>query len=360
LITNRYFYSLIALAALMPLTACADSAEESNDACLKITLTGTQGGPAATSGQAGSGTLIQYGAVESGCADLLLQFDVGRGTTRQLSKLGFTPNQIDAVFLTHLHSDHSEGLIDMLQLRWHFFGDEIDVVCSADVTTNRPPPERVMSCRNFVAHTADALIYSGEIAQRYAENNKRRAEGPKALVNLVAVNLPLPSEPGTVVWESGDVSVSAVGTVHIAGSLAYRVDTPAGSVVIGGDAGNSKAAPPRASSTSESVEALAIGADVLVHSVIHPAFAPGAGSTFPPPIYLRQSSAEDLGAMARRAGIGHLVLTHLIPAADSPSHGPFVVPGGPLSRDDFAAEARKAGFDGEIHVGEDLLSLQLP
>jgi hypothetical protein len=34
----------------------------------------------------------------------------------------------------------------------------------------------------------------------------------------------LPSEPGTVVWESGDVRVSAVGTVHIAGSLAYRVE----------------------------------------------------------------------------------------------------------------------------------------
>jgi len=31
-----------------------------------------------------------------------------------------------------------------------------------------------------------------------------------------------------------------------------------------------------------------------------------------------------------------------------------------LSRGDFATEARKGGFDGEIHVGEDLLSLQLP
>ena len=358
--TNRYLLSLISLLAAMPLVACADSPEEPKASCLKITLTGTQGGPATTSGQAGSGTLVQYGAVERGCADVLLQFDAGRGTTRQLSQLGITPNRLDAVFLTHLHSDHSEGLVDLLQLRWHFLGGEIDVVCSADVTANRPPPERIMSCAGLVEHTADALIHSGEVAQRYAENNKRHPDGPKALVNLQSVSLPLPSEPATVVWEGGDVSVTAIGTVHIAGSLAFRVDTPAGSVVIGGDAGNSKSGPPRAFSTSETVEALAKGADVLVHSVIHPAFAPGAGSTFPPPIYLRQSSAEDLGAMARRAGIGHLVLTHLIPAADSQSHGPFVVPGGPISRDDFATEARKGGFEGEIHVGKDLLSLTLP
>lgn len=360
LINSRYVFSLISLVALIPLATCADSPAESKDACLKITLTGTQGGPASINGQAGSGTLVEYGSAKSGCADLRLQFDVGQGTAIQLSKLGITPNQIDAVFLTHLHNDHSEGLVGLLQHRWHYLGGNIDVICTADVTTNKPPPERTMSCRNFVDHTADALIQSGEVAQRYAENKKRHAEGPKAVVDLLTVDLPLPSEPGTVVWESGDVKVSAVGTVHIAGSLAYRVDTPAGSVVIGGDAGNSKSAPPRESSTSETVEAIAKGADVLVHSVIHPAFAPGAGSKFPPPIYLRQSNAEDLGALARRAGIGVLVLTHLIPAVDSPSHGPFVVPGGPLTREDFASEARKGGFEGKIYVGEDLLSLQLP
>lgn len=360
MINSRYVCLLISLAALIPLTACADSSDEPSESCLKITLTGTQGGPASMNGQAGSGTLVEYGSVEGGCSDLRLQFDVGQGTAVQLSKLGITPTQVDAVFLTHLHNDHSEGLVSLLQHRWHYVGGNIDVVCSADVTTDRPPPERTMSCRNFVEHTADALIQSGEVAQRYAENKKRQAEGPKALVNLHAVDTSTLGEAGSVVWESGEVRVSAIGTVHIAGSIAYRVDTPAGSVVIGGDAGNSKSAPPRESSTSETVEALAEGADVLVHSVIHPAFAPDAGSKFPPPIYLRQSGAEDLGALAQRAGIGILVLTHLIPAPDSPSHGPFAVPGGPLSREDFATEARKGGFKGKIYVGEDLMSLQLP
>jgi ribonuclease Z len=216
-----------------------------------------------------------------------------------------------------------------------------------------------MSCRGFTEHIGDAFISAGEIAQRYAENQKRHPDGPAALVELHEVGVPLPDKPGTLVWESGDVRVSAIGTTHIAGSLAYRVDTPAGSVVIGGDAGNSKRTPPRDTSTSETVEALTQGADVLVHSVIHPAFAPGAGSTFPPPVYLRQSAAADLGALAARAGVRHLVLTHMIPALDAPSHGPFTVPGGPLDQSDFVVAARETGFEGEIHVGKDLLSIRL-
>lgn len=354
------FRYLLFLVLVGPLTACADSIEESVQNCLQVTLTGTQGGPPAVNGLAGAGTLVGYGSADNDCGDVLLQFDAGRGTIGRLSQLDITPRDLDAVFLTHLHSDHTEGLAALLQLRWHFLGDPIDIVCSADVSTGRPPPKRTMSCRKLVEHIGDAFVHSGEIEQRYAENNRRHPDGPAAIGNVVEVALPLPTEPGTVVWQSGEVRVSAIGTVHIAGSLAFRVDTPAGSVVIGGDAGNSKPTPPRDTSTSETVEALAAGADILVHSAIHPVFAPGAGSEFPPPVYLRQSSASDLGAMAQRVGARHLVLTHLIPAVESPTHGPFVVPGGALGRGAFESAARGGGFEGQIHVGRDLLSLRLP
>jgi ribonuclease Z len=327
---------------------------------MQITLTGTQGGPPSTNGLAGSGTLVQYGSVANECRGVSLQFDVGRATTERLSQLGMSVNEIDAAFLTHIHSDHSEGLTALLQLRWHFLGGEMDVICSADVVATHPPPERTMSCRSFLEHTGDALIAAGEIAQRYSENPKRHPDGPAGIVRVVEVALPLPATPGTVVWESGDVKVSAIATVHIAGSLAYRVDTPVGSVVIGGDAGNSKAAPPRESSTSEAVELLAKGATVLVHSVIHPAFAPGSGSSFSEPNYLRQSGATDLGAMAERAGVEHLMLTHMIPALGVASHGPHKVPGGPLQAADFEKAALESGFKGQVYVGKDLLSLRLP
>ena len=53
--------------------------------CLKVTLTGTQGGPPVFKGQAGAGTLVQYGDEADGCATTNLQFDAGRGTTQRLS-----------------------------------------------------------------------------------------------------------------------------------------------------------------------------------------------------------------------------------------------------------------------------------
>lgn len=352
-------YSLLLLYSLASITACAEQHDASSETCLEITLTGTQGGPPVVNGLAGPGTLVRYGSVTNNCSDTLLQFDVGRGTTQRLSQLSITTRQIDAVFLTHLHSDHSEGLSGLLLNRWHFLGGPIDVVCSADIKSSMPPPERMMSCSKLTAHTADALLHAGEIAQRAAENKKRDPAGPAALVQLKQVALPLPEAPGHVVWQSGDVSVSAIATVHIAGSLAYRVDTPAGSVVIGGDAGNSKRSPPRETSTSETVEALAAGADVLVHSTMHPVFAPETGSTFPAAFYHRQSNVTDLAAMGSRAGVGHLMLTHLIPALNSPSHGPFKIPGGALEESDFASAAREGGFEGEIHVGKDLLTLRL-
>jgi hypothetical protein len=53
------------------------------------------------------------------------------------------------------------------------------------------------------------------------------------------------------------------------------------------------------------------------------------------------------------------VMMHLIPALDSSSHGPFVIPGGPLGLDDFVVPAREGGFQGEIYVGRDLMSIRL-
>lgn len=341
---------LLSALLFLPLFACAEATPEH---CVEVILTGTQGGPPAVNGLAGAGTLIRYGTVENQCNDMRLQFDAGRGTTMRLSQLGLTPNDLDAVFLTHMHSDHTEGLIDLMQLRWHFMGGPLDLVCAADADI----AGRTLSCRAYSEHIGDAFVHAGEIEQRRAENGNRHADGPSGLIEIQEV-----AETATplIVWQSGDVTVSAITTTHIPGSLAYRIDTPAGSVVIGGDAGNEKTAPPRATSTSGAVETLAIGADVLVHSAIHPVFAPNAGSTFPVPVYLRQSNAADLGAMSKRAGIGQLILTHLIPALNTSSHGPFSVPGGELDAADFESVVRNSGFEGKIHVGEDLLSVRLP
>lgn len=324
--------------------------------CMIVTLTGTMGGPPNFNGLAGPGTLIRYGDDANECSAVKMQFDAGRGTSMRLSQLNVLPEQVNAVFFTHMHSDHVDGFADLLQLRWHFSSKapKVDVVCSSDTASVLGFS---VSCQKFVAHLADAYIQSGEIAQRVSEDKTRPAGGPSELIHLMNFE---PKDEPQVVWTSGDIKVSAIRSTHIPGHASYRIDTPAGSVVIGGDAGNNTLAPPRSSSTSEEVERLAKGADIIVHSAIHPIMGPDKSSGMPPPFFFRQSAASDLGAMAKRSGAKYLMLTHLIPPIGAARQGPWKIPGGPLTQADYQKATEEGGFSGNTVVGTDLASVRLP
>jgi len=326
--------------------------------CLLVTLTGTMSGPVLLNGVAGAGTLVSYGDDSNDCSAVTLQFDAGRGTTLRLSQVPVDIGALDAIFFTHMHSDHTDGFADLMQARWNWNspGPKLDVVCSADAVSQ--PLGFTMSCAKLVAHIGDAFIQSGEIAQRISEDKRRLPGGPAELAHLITFE---PTDEPQVVWQKGDVRVSAIRSTHVAGHASYRVDTPAGSVVIGGDAGNDALAPPRASSTSAQVEKLAQGADVLVHSTMHPIMAPEHGSGMPAQLYFRQSNTPDLGAMAKRAGVKVLMLTHLAPQPRQSRHGPvWIVPGGGITEDDYRKAAEDGGFTGIIVVGADIATLRLP
>jgi ribonuclease Z len=337
----------------MPLLAAAPA----NAApCLIVTLTGTQSGPPAFAGLAGSGTLVRYGDETNNCSDLKLQFDAGRGTNMRLSQIGVGPGQLDAVFFTHMHSDHTEGFPDVAFLRWLFDSKKpkLEVVCSGDSPT---PQGFVVSCRKFVQHIGDAFLESGEIADRRSGDQSRPAGGPAEVTKVVTFE---PQKEAQVVWSRGDVKVSAVKSTHMAGHASYRVDTPAGSIVIGGDAGNDVMAPPRMASTSDEVEVLAKGADIIVHSAIHPVLGPDRGKAMAPAIFYRQSTVPDLGAMARRTGAKVLMLTHLSPPLGAERQGGILIPGGPLTEEDFRKAVEPSGFTGTVIIGTDLASVRLP
>lgn len=103
---------MLACAALAMAMAPADAKP-----CLVVTLTGTGPGPAAYNGLAGPGTLVRYGDEKNDCSAVKLQFDAGRGTTMRLSQLRVFPAQLDAIFFTHMHNDHTDGLADLVQSR---------------------------------------------------------------------------------------------------------------------------------------------------------------------------------------------------------------------------------------------------
>jgi ribonuclease Z len=68
----------------------------------------------------------------------------------------------------------------------------------------------------------------------------------------------------------------------------------------------------------------------------------------------------DLGALAKRTGAKHLMLTHLAPPLGALRHGPYKVPGGPFTQADYLKVVLEAGFTGNVVVGTDLASIRLP
>jgi ribonuclease Z len=131
-----------AVLGAMLLAALTTTARDAR--CLVVTLTGTQGAPTVFNGQAGAGTLVSYGDDSNNCGAVKLQFDAGRDTNMRPSQINVTPVQLSAIFLTHIHGDHTEGLPDVMMLRWYLKGPKIDIVCSADAVsalgfTNRLP-----------------------------------------------------------------------------------------------------------------------------------------------------------------------------------------------------------------------------
>jgi ribonuclease Z len=143
------------------------------------------------------------------------------------------------------------------------------------------------------------------------------------------------------VWQSGGVVVTSIEVHHepLVPAVAYRVDTPEGSVVISGD-----------TEVCVEVESLARGADVLVHEAMRSGLLRRAAEAAPPGseqgrtgIIAYHADAVQVGALAQRAGVRTLILTHLIPAPSTEKH-----------REGFVADVRLGGFGGEVVVGYDL------
>jgi ribonuclease Z len=86
--------------------------------------------------------------------------------------------------------------------------------------------------------------------------------------------------------------------------------------------------------------------------------APETPSGFPAPVYYRQSTVGDLGAMAQRARVKHLVL-HLIPPIGADQLGRYRLPA-ILTEADYRKPVEDSGFKGDLIVGTDLVSVRLP
>lgn len=282
----------------------------------EVILTGT-GVPHPRPGRAGAGVLIRHDSVA-------MQFDAGRASVMRLMEAGTPPHALTAVFLTHVHSDHVVGLPDLAMTRW------------IQQQLAKSGPLVVVAAEGAAARFVRRMLVP------YEEDIALRVDHVGALPIEVTLMPFEASAAPEVVWVSDDarVRVLAVAVHHepVPEAVAYRVETPDATVVVSGD-----------TRVCGEVQQLSVGADLLVHEACRTtAMAPLITGTVFETIFSYHADTVELGAMAERAGVPHVVLTHLIPPPDSAGDA-----------DLFVGDLRRGGYRGRITVGEDLTTVTL-
>ncbi len=280
----------------------------------EVVITGS-GVPHVAPGRAGPGVLVRHG-------NTALQFDAGRATSLRLAEAGTRAYQLDALFITHHHSDHLTGLVDLVFVRWlegHGRHVPLQIVAPIGPTTR------------YLGRMLEP--WDDDIAIRMQHANRPDRPDP------VIAGFDAPDSP-TEVWRNDEVRVLACSAHHepVVPAVAYRVETPDGAVVISGD-----------TVVCDEVEKLAQGARVLVHEAFRRALLAPAHDRFPPLAAVSQYHADtaEIGPLATRAGVETLVLTHLIPA-----------PSDEKQVQGFVDDLRAGGYEGTLIVAEDLTAVR--
>lgn len=195
---------------------------------IKVTLLGT-GAPPPLMERFGPSILVQAGSET-------LLFDAGRGCSQRLRQVNVSYDKINALFLTHLHSDHVVGLPDLWLTGW--------------LISERVTPLNVFGptgTDEMITHLQKAFAFDIKIR---VENDKQLEEGSELLAKEIQQG---------VVYEKNGVKVIAFKVDHYSNipSFGYRIEYNGHSVVLSGD-----------TRYSENLIRFAKGADLLVHEVV--------------------------------------------------------------------------------------------
>ncbi len=264
-------------------------------------------------------------------------FDAGSGAIRKLGRMGFPMDRLRAAFVTHLHSDHIDGLGELMLQAWVAGGRSVPLPIYG--------PARIDEVvRGLIAaYTPDQGF---RVAHHGAATVRPAGFGAEARI----ITIPM-GDPGRIaVWSGNGVTITAVRVHHepIAPAFGYRIDYRGRSVTISGD-----------TVYAPELAAAARGSDVVFHEALNPAMVgqiraallrhgrtDAAKIMGDIPGY--HASPEDAARLATEAGARALVLYHLVPAP--PSH---------LLDAAFLGNARKR-FAGPIRLADDGLIVSLP
>ena len=290
-----------------------------------VTL-GTQGGPIAAADRGQPSNLM----IVNGSKTLI---DCGDGTVQRLAKMNIPALAIDNLVITHLHFDHVGGLLAVLGLRFQ---------------TNSPHPLQIYGppgIEEMVKGLLEGMKPSMEVDYGVPG---QKSFTPEELVTVHVV------KDGQS-FEFGGVKATVADNTHYGfnpgspeaeahQSLSYRFQTPDKTIVVTGDTG-----------PSEAVEKLAIGADILVGEMIDVQLTLDLVKKVDPHLDAKRAEGlqvhlskhhltpSQLAALAVKAKVGKLVVTHL-------------APGGAMNADNLKSYVAEIGktYTGETVIASDM------
>jgi ribonuclease Z len=297
---------------------------------LHVALCGT-GSPFPDPTRAGPCTAVIAG-------NRLFVVDAGEGSARNMGYMGLPLGKMEALLLTHFHSDHIDGLGPFMLQHW-------GMATATEPLSVFGPTGVDKVVDGFRA--AYALDYGYRVSHHSEKIMPSGGSGGKG----IPFALPPPGQGDTVVvLENQGLKITAFRVDHapIEPAVGYRFDYKGRSVVITGD---TKATP--------SVAAAAQGADILVHEALQPTLVNILGAEFQSKnmdnlahvmrdILNYHTTPEEAAAQAQVAQVKHLVYNHIVP----PLPVKFAYPA-------FVGDAAKF-FGGPITVGEDGMLFTLP
>lgn len=265
------------------------AAEQDKASGTRVYTVGT-GTPVPESERAGASVAVVY-------SDQSFLFDVGSSVSNRLIKLAedgekaLAPRNIQHLFITHMHSDHTLGFASVALNLWWLREKQLQV-------------HGPVGTRSLVEHIIKAYGQDTEIRQGTVVGGAGRVTDPTPTVSEI-------TEPG-VVYDDGEVKVEAFLVDHgdIEPAYGYKVTTPDKVTVISGD-----------TTYDERVAAQAKGADYLIHEVYSEAGLQASTDPKRPQRsdYHRHqhASVEQVAKIAEQAQPKLLVLSHILKWSDS-------------------------------------------
>jgi ribonuclease Z len=263
-------------------------------------------------------------------------FDAGSGAIRKLGRMGFPMERIEGAFLTHLHSDHIDGLGELMLQAWIAGGR------SRALPIYGPPG---------TGQVVDGFNQAYQIDSTYRVAHHGPVIANPAGFGGEAIESPLPEDAiSQVAYEQKGVRITVFRVDHapVTPAFGYRIDYKGRSIAISGD-----------TVYSPDLVRTAKGADVLFHEALSMEMVAALGKKLGERQRTNQAqimadiqdyhaSPADAARAAKDAGVQALVLYHLVPPLPSKLVEPLFLGDAP------------SRFSGTLKVGQDGMLVSLP